>query len=242
MSNQSQDLEARIQKILTTEEDDFAELAQLMGRNLLKDYAGANLEGVDLEGKDLSGGDFTQTNFRGANLRGVNFSGAKLRGAILHGADLTGANLDGADLTDIELDPLLTQHSAIKSINSTSFIGSYPVNLLKKLRLWKVRTIDGQSGVGSVRLKRNEVSNLPQLSQQKVAIVDQTISPQRKGMIRYHSASWSAQCESNDTLHPGTKVYVIGRRGSSFIVTAKIDESTSEIDQKPPGIGQQKNS
>ncbi|HBL10400.1 MAG TPA: low-complexity protein, partial [Cyanobacteria bacterium UBA11162] len=59
------DLQTEIQRLIEVGINDFLELARVLGRNPLADFAGVNL-------------------------RGVNFNGADLRGADFHGSDLGG--------------------------------------------------------------------------------------------------------------------------------------------------------
>lgn len=91
----------RIQQILDADTDDFMELAILMRRDPLRDYAGANLEGVNLSGKNLQGANLSGANLRGAILRDASLRNANLSNAILCQADLKDADLRGADLTNI---------------------------------------------------------------------------------------------------------------------------------------------
>lgn len=70
----------------------FVETAGALGKDIRKDYVGADLHGYDLIGQDLSG----------VNLRGADLSGADLRGAI--GYRQAGVKLDGA-LVDIDYVP-----------------------------------------------------------------------------------------------------------------------------------------
>ncbi|MBE9156017.1 pentapeptide repeat-containing protein [Nodosilinea sp. LEGE 06152] len=98
----------RIQNIIAAETDNFLELAAIVDRDPLKDFAGANLEGVNLQGENLEGADFSKSRLSGANLRGANLRRANLEGACLiqanlESADLRGANLSNADLTEANL-------------------------------------------------------------------------------------------------------------------------------------------
>lgn len=50
------------------------------------------------------------------------------------------------------------------------------------------------------------------------ATVTETISPGRKGWVRFHATSWSARCLQATTLPPDTIVAVLGRCGNTLIV------------------------
>lgn len=89
---------SRIQSFREADTDDLEELSELLGLDLLKDYAGADLREVDLSYKKLEGADFSYSDLQGANL-----SHSNLRGANLEGANLSKANLTHADLTDADL-------------------------------------------------------------------------------------------------------------------------------------------
>ena len=88
-----QEMEKIIQLVKEAKTDNFFELAEILGRNPKKDFAGADLHNCDLSGGDLRGADLRRTNLSSANLKG-----AKLRGADLSFADLSGADFTGADL------------------------------------------------------------------------------------------------------------------------------------------------
>ena len=98
-----------VRLIRLSQTDSMPELARICGRDIKRDYKGADLSEVNLSGVDLSDGDFSYTDFTGANLSDVNFSGANLKGAIfvsanLEGAILVDAMIDDADFTNTLLD------------------------------------------------------------------------------------------------------------------------------------------
>jgi|GEM_PF-1309908 len=96
-------LQAQIQTIINADTDDFFELADMLGRDPLRDLAGANLSGTDLHNGNLSGADLRRTILREANLHRANISGADLTQADLQGANLREANLRGANLNHANL-------------------------------------------------------------------------------------------------------------------------------------------
>lgn len=103
---------SRIQSFREADTDDLEELSELLGLDLLKDYAGADLREVDLSYKKLEGADFSYSDLQGANLshsnlRGANLEGANLSKANLTHADLTDANLSSANLTEAFLNDAL---------------------------------------------------------------------------------------------------------------------------------------
>jgi hypothetical protein len=65
---------------------------------LVRDPAGAALEGADLTGRDLRRTDLRRAGLRGALLLGADLRGRDLTDADLLGADLRGADVRGADL------------------------------------------------------------------------------------------------------------------------------------------------
>lgn len=90
---------SRIQSFRESDTDDLEELSKLLGLDLLKDYAGADLREVDLSHKNLEGADFSYTDLQGANLSHANLRSANLEGANLSQANLSHSDLSGADLS-----------------------------------------------------------------------------------------------------------------------------------------------
>lgn len=215
-------LQNRIQAVLKADSQDFFELAELMGRNPLKDYAGANLEGVNLEGKDLSGADFSRTNLRGANLKN-----SKLSGATLIGADLTGANLEGADFSDVTIDQatLIDHAGVLPEANLSPFPlpkrrlimrGGSPIGILdylasspvetgrKKLVIYSQKYFQKPRGFGA---------------SQSLGVVEAAIVPPNAGRVSYKGMSWLARCQAKVAIQEGTQVVVKGRTGNTLIVS-----------------------
>ena len=91
-------LQARIQRVIEADTDDFFKLAEVLERNPLTDLAGANLSNADLSGANLSGADLSNADLSGANLSNANLSNANLSNANLSGANLSGADLSGASV------------------------------------------------------------------------------------------------------------------------------------------------
>ncbi|HEY9661544.1 MAG TPA: NfeD family protein [Allocoleopsis sp.] len=50
------------------------------------------------------------------------------------------------------------------------------------------------------------------------AVVAEPIRPNETGRVRFQGSWWSARCEQEVTLMPGTVVYVMGNRGIVLIV------------------------
>ncbi|MCT0230425.1 cell division protein FtsZ, partial [Synechococcus sp. CS-1324] len=95
--------------------DSICELAKICGRDIKRDYAGADLSKVDLSGADLSEADFTYADFTGANLAGANLTGANLKGAVFANADLQGAILTNAIIEDADFTNALLDADALRS-------------------------------------------------------------------------------------------------------------------------------
>ncbi|MBE9109304.1 pentapeptide repeat-containing protein [Nodosilinea sp. LEGE 07298] len=215
-------LQNRIQAVLKADSQDFFELAELMGRNPLKDYAGANLEGVNLEGKDLSGADFSRTNLRGANLKN-----SKLSGATLIGADLTGANLEGADFSDVTIDQatLIDHAGVLPDANLSPFPlprrrrtvrGGSPTGILDYLASSPVETGRKKLVIYSQRdFQKPRGFGVPQ----SLGVVEAAIVPHHTGKVSYMGTSWLARCPTNIAIQEGTKVVVNRRMGNTLIVS-----------------------
>jgi uncharacterized protein YjbI with pentapeptide repeats len=128
MSN-NKELENLAKLIRDSATDSICELAKICGRDIKRDYAGADLSKVDLSGADLSEADFTYTDFTRANLAGANFTGAILKGAIfahanLEGAILTNAIIDDADFINALLDAdALTSRAGGRYANNDQVFG-----------------------------------------------------------------------------------------------------------------------
>jgi len=97
------DMMSCIQSFREADTDDLEELSELLGLDLLKDYAGADLREVELSGKNLEGADFSYTDLQGANLSHANLRSANLEGANLSQANLSHSDLTGADLSSANL-------------------------------------------------------------------------------------------------------------------------------------------
>ncbi|MGL5060634.1 MAG: pentapeptide repeat-containing protein [Microcoleus sp.] len=102
-SQAESNLQEKLDRIIATKTDNFAELANIANLNLADDFAGANLLGTSLNGVDFSSAKLDRTNFRGAVLTDADFSEASLQNAKFSGADLSGAFLGNADLQGADL-------------------------------------------------------------------------------------------------------------------------------------------
>lgn len=91
-------LQEMVDRIISAETTDFAELAKIANLNPAEDFAGANLRGTSLSAVDLSSANLDRANFRGADLSDADLSDANLQNAKFSGADLSGAFLGNADL------------------------------------------------------------------------------------------------------------------------------------------------
>ncbi|WP_333388352.1 pentapeptide repeat-containing protein [Microcoleus sp. B4-D4] len=96
-------LQEMVDRIISAETDNFAELAKIANLNPARDFAGGNLRGTTLSTVDFSSAKLQGTNFRGANLNDADFSDANLQNAKFGGADLSGAFLGNADLSGADL-------------------------------------------------------------------------------------------------------------------------------------------
>ncbi len=96
-------LQEMVDRIISAETDDFAELAKIANLNLAVDFAGSSLRGTTLSAVDFSSANLDRVNFRGANLSDADFSDANLQNAKFGGADLSGAFLGNADLSGADL-------------------------------------------------------------------------------------------------------------------------------------------
>jgi hypothetical protein len=96
-------LQEMVDRIISTETDDFAELAKIANLNLALDFAGGSLRGTTLSAVDFSSANLDRANFRGANLSDADFSDANLQNAKFGGADLSGAFFGNADLSGADL-------------------------------------------------------------------------------------------------------------------------------------------
>ncbi|MEG3847940.1 pentapeptide repeat-containing protein [Microcoleus sp. herbarium19] len=97
------ELQEMVDRIISAETDDFAELAKIANLNPALDFAGSSLRGTTLSAVDFSSANLDRANFRGANLSDADFSDANLQNAKLGGADLSGAFLGNADLSGADL-------------------------------------------------------------------------------------------------------------------------------------------
>jgi len=96
-------LQEMVDRIISAETDDFAELAKIANLNPALDFAGGSLRGTTLNAVDFSSANLDRANFRGADLSDADFSDANLQNAKLGGADLSGAFLGNADLSGADL-------------------------------------------------------------------------------------------------------------------------------------------
>ncbi len=102
-AEQMKELKNTLQFIYQTPSDNFTDLVDIAGLNILTDFAGGNLTGANLSGLKLSSANLKYANLRGADLTDIDLSEANLSYAKLNGADLTGAYLEGANLTNANL-------------------------------------------------------------------------------------------------------------------------------------------
>ena len=96
-------LQEMVDRIISAETDDFAQLAEIANLNPALDFAGSSLRGTTLSAVDFSSANLDRANFRGANLSDADFSDANLQNAKFGGADLSGAFLGNADLSGADL-------------------------------------------------------------------------------------------------------------------------------------------
>ncbi|WP_341739626.1 pentapeptide repeat-containing protein [Microcoleus sp. CAWBG640] len=96
-------LQEMVDRIISAETADFAELAKIANLNPAEDFAGANLRGTTLNAVDFSSANLDRANFRGADLSDADFSEANLQNAKFSGADLSGAFFGNADLKGADL-------------------------------------------------------------------------------------------------------------------------------------------
>ncbi|MBE9186234.1 pentapeptide repeat-containing protein [Microcoleus sp. LEGE 07076] len=96
-------LQEMVDRIISAETDNFAELAKIANLNPARDFAGGSLRGTTLSTVDFSSAKLDRANFRGANLNDADFSDANLQNAKFGGADLSGAFLGNADLSGADL-------------------------------------------------------------------------------------------------------------------------------------------
>ncbi|WP_293128942.1 pentapeptide repeat-containing protein [Microcoleus sp. bin38.metabat.b11b12b14.051] len=96
-------LQEMVDRIISAETDDFAELAKIANLNPAEDFAGGSLRGTSLSAVDFSSANLPGANFRGANLNDADFSDANLQNSKFGGADLSGAFLGNADLSGADL-------------------------------------------------------------------------------------------------------------------------------------------
>ncbi len=62
------------------------------------------------------------------------------------------------------------------------------------------------------------VQTYPGLSTQTKGYVEQAISPNRRGRVRYQATYWFGICDGSRSLPPGTEVTVLGRQGNTLLV------------------------
>lgn len=89
----SPDLISEIESVLSSDIDDFEQLARSAGLDPEKDFQGIFLKGIDLSGCDLRAFDFS-----GSDLRDASFGGATIYKKSLINAVLKGANFEGVKL------------------------------------------------------------------------------------------------------------------------------------------------
>lgn len=103
LSPDYQKLEDLSQQVVEAETEDFLELVKIVGLNLAKDFAGADLSFTNLSGADLNHANLSHANLSGADLSHAKLNGADLSHAKLSGADLSDANLSFAKLSGADL-------------------------------------------------------------------------------------------------------------------------------------------
>lgn len=96
-------LQKIIDEVYGAKTNDFRQLAELAGLNLLHDFAGGNLLAAELSGIELSGANLYHANLRGSNLTDADLSEANLNHAKLSGCDFSGAYLGNANLSYSDL-------------------------------------------------------------------------------------------------------------------------------------------
>jgi len=52
-----------------------------------------------------------------------------------------------------------------------------------------------------------------------VAVVEETITPNNRGRVRFQGSSWFAMVKQNIQFLPGSRVLVVGQEGITLIVT-----------------------
>ncbi|MEG4573451.1 pentapeptide repeat-containing protein [Microcoleus sp. N3A4] len=119
------ELQEMVDRIISAETDNFAELAKIANLSPALDFAGSSLRGTTLSAVDFSSANLDRTNFRGANLSDVDFSDANLQNAKFGGADLSGAFLGNANLSGADL------HKASLALANLSGANLSGANLLE---------------------------------------------------------------------------------------------------------------
>lgn len=59
-------------------------------------------------------------------------------------------------------------------------------------------------------------------SRPKIGYIEQAISPNGRGRVRYQATCWFAICDDGRSLPKGTEVTIVGRRGNTLIVEPSL--------------------
>jgi len=98
-----QELQEMIQQVAEAETENFAELAQLAGLDLKRDFAEADLSRTDLSGADLSSADLSSADLSSADLSKSNLVQANFKGADLRYANINKAKVFSADFNNTKI-------------------------------------------------------------------------------------------------------------------------------------------